>query len=226
MRSRPLLRAATAALLVVMASACTLLSGAGDLRVAATEEEEDAAGDGSVVSAPDGRAPDGGRDDAHTPADGSIPPLDAAGCTTTGVRYATVATGAAWKLPEEATGPPDKAAAEYDPTSQPLVTGGYGFALPAPARVVGIVVTIRRASNGFVSPSAVTLRRGANRATGAGWPLASDLADVKYGSPSDTWDVAWTATDVNAGTFGVQLTLTGFGTAGIDSVGIEVHYCN
>ncbi len=103
-------------------------------------------------------------------------------------------------------------------SSATLQGTNFGFAIPSNASINGIVVTIGRYESGQrdgyfdVRDSVVKLIKGGvisgnNKAAGGTeWPIGSPVAAV-YGSPADLWGLSWTPEDINAGNFGVALSV-------------------
>ncbi|MGH7789712.1 MAG: hypothetical protein ACRERC_22770, partial [Candidatus Binatia bacterium] len=113
--------------------------------------------------------------------------------------------------------------------TQYLKATNFGFAIPAPAEIVGIEVSVEhRSSLGTVVDSRARIVKGgvvgsAERALAGFWPIAD--ATVTYGSSSDLWGTTWTPADINNPGFGFALSATdSFDTAGVDHISIVVHY--
>ncbi len=94
-------------------------------------------------------------------------------------------------------------------TTQDLIATVFGFTIPTGASIDGIAVTVVKGGDGTVIRDLVVRLRnggavGDNKAdTANDWTLLDET--VGYGGPTDTWGRAWTVAEVNAGTFGVQL---------------------
>jgi len=118
-------------------------------------------------------------------------------------------------------------------SSNYLKATGFGFALPANAVVLGIVVEVERyASQGGKDTSVKLVKNGVisgndKADTVTAWPVAD--AYKSYGGVSDLWGLAWTVSDINAADFGVAV--AGQNASGldgdalyIDHIRITVHY--
>ena len=116
-----------------------------------------------------------------------------------------------------------------------LVCNQYGFAIPAGATIVGIVIDLeRRASNGTVASdfSMRVLKGGtaqaAERATGTVYTTGDTVES--HGGASDLWGTTWTPVDINSANFGARFQATKFGTAGgnitisVDHMPITVYW--
>ena len=96
--------------------------------------------------------------------------------------------------------------------TQYLKATSFGFTIPAPAQIVGIEATIERHSNlGTISDARVRIVKGGvvgatERALAGTWPAITD-AVVTYGGSSDLWGETWTPADINAGGFGLALSV-------------------
>lgn len=132
--------------------------------------------------------------------------------------------------------------------TQTLQVNGYGFAIPVGSTISGVTATITRVgasvlsltlgSGGSVQDNTVQLTAAPggvttlslNKATGAVWGVPA--TDAVYGSPTDTWGVAWTTAQINDASFGVNLvaSLTSGGTlsvlpaAYVDGISVAVTY--
>lgn len=115
-----------------------------------------------------------------------------------------------------------------------LMATGFGFAIPANATIVGVVVkwyvkgsnSLDLSDNGvyLVVASAVA---GANRANGNTWTTM--VAAQVYGSSTDTWQVGLTPAVVNASGFGAAMqasnnSVSGTRTAFADYCSIQIYY--
>lgn len=115
----------------------------------------------------------------------------------------------------------------------------FGFTIPAGATIDGIKVEVERkqvqndASWNIVDFSVLIVKggstTGSDKSLGDVW-VTSD-AYKTFGGTTDKWGTTWTATDINASNFGVQLragTDADFGfdtnTASVDHVRITVYY--
>jgi hypothetical protein len=162
-----------------------------------------------------------------------------------GPRTATSTSGSgAWTSPASAyTSNNQYAFTSISPgsTSPNLVVSNFGFSLPSTAKILGVGVDIeRKASGSGISDQTVYLRKngaqvGNNEAYTGGWGGSSwptfDRTQ-SYGGSSNTWGTTWTASDLNASNFGVQLsarnTTSGWGastlTAYVDAITVTVYY--
>ncbi|MGL2967295.1 T9SS type A sorting domain-containing protein [Flavobacterium sp. XGLA_31] len=110
----------------------------------------------------------------------------------------------------------------------------YGFSIPTGVVVDGIEVIINRktsAINGgrITKDNVVSIVKngfiiGNNKATTTAWPTT--LATATYGSSTDKWGTTWTAADINAGNFGVAVSVNANNslTASVDYIQIKVYY--
>jgi hypothetical protein len=86
----------------------------------------------------------------------------------------------------------------------------FGFSIPVPATIVGIVVEVERndVTNQRISDFRVRIVKGGtigttDKATTTTWP--STDAYATYGSSTDLWGLTWADTDINATGFGVAI---------------------
>jgi hypothetical protein len=112
----------------------------------------------------------------------------------------------------------------------------FGFSVPSTAIVRGISVDIKRhssSSTNTLKDTTIQLLKagtatGNNKATATSWPTSDAVAT--YGTGSDLWGAAWTASDVNNANFGVKIIVHNNGsastTASIDYVTVTVTYSN
>lgn len=111
----------------------------------------------------------------------------------------------------------------------------YGFSIPAEATIDGLTVSIERraSSTSRIRDNAVRMVKSgtiqsANRATSNYYTTSDTYED--HGGPTDLWDTAWTATDINDANFGAALSAIKPTTAGggttveVDHMEITVHY--
>ena len=141
--------------------------------------------------------------------------------------------GAAWFPPANATAS-DNAYAQVAPAGSPtqyLTATNFGFAIPAPAQILGIQVFVERkaalAVPALTDSSARIVKAGviggSEHALGGAWPTTDTTAT--YGSPSDLWGQTWTPADINSSGFGFALSVTdGINTAAVDHISITVSY--
>jgi hypothetical protein len=192
-------------------AACALVSGAADLEVA-PEAPPDAAG-----------TPDSAADTGPLPETGPLP------CTkrSHGPRFPEVVTGN-WSSPANARVDDGRIAHGREDLGA-LRASGFGFAIPAGARIDGIVVQIARSTIGDTRDDAVALAKGTSKAIPGPWFL--DLPEtnhpkVAFGDESDLWGASWTPADINAQDgFTVTQTVLGNGDCHIDSFAVTVHTC-
>lgn len=168
----------------------------------------------------------------------------AAGCVrkTTGFTSPTAVenfgTGGTWARTEKAATQDEQTASVVVgggvDHSAALVASGFGFAVPATARIEGVRVRIRRnATTMEVHDREVSLTQdktsiGNNKAKPDGW--ASSASEVEYGGENVKWSVDLTPALVNAPTFGVAVAVempADAGTHGayVDVIRIDVAYC-
>ena len=234
-----------------MLAACNALTGADSLGIAdgtlidgdgSAPDPEDVTNDGgagrsdgdqagAVAPADDAATPETSTEDASGDAlvDAATPPEAAPPCVpaSVGPRYGTSAFGATWTEDNGILAPDNSRAHSNGDNPNPIVTSGFGFALPANAEVRGIRVVIARNAEGNVSDGAVRLPKGVSKANGA-WPAgpySGPFVDAVYGSSTDLWGTTWTAADINASSFGVSLIANGPGDGHVDSIAVTVHYC-
>ena len=122
-------------------------------------------------------------------------------------------------------------------TTGTLISSQHGFSIPDGATIDGILVEIERhgtsgASDG-IEDSSIRLATGGsavgdNKATTATWPTVGAETYATYGGSADTWGRSWTAAEINASTFGVQLVAVNADAATrdarVDHVQITVYY--
>lgn len=116
-----------------------------------------------------------------------------------------------------------------------LVLNSFGGVVPEGAAISGFTLAVKRSATAAeqLRDIAVYLRAGAeiigeNRASPDLWPVASET--VSYGGPNDRWRSSLTASDVNSGALGAELTVahasdTGAAAPEVDSTLLTVHYC-
>ncbi len=121
-------------------------------------------------------------------------------------------------------------------TSDALVCFDYGFAIPAGATVLGIIVKLERStsSGGSARRDAimVVLKGGAaapaDRATATAYTTGDVVED--HGGATDLWGTTWTPADINDAGFGAGFAAIKAGATGgveqvfVDHMEIEVHY--
>lgn len=120
--------------------------------------------------------------------------------------------------------------------TQLLQATNFGFTIPTGSTIDGIVAEIERKSLlGTVQTSDFSIlimkggtAQGTNHAVADVWPTTD--AYKTYGSSSDKWGVTWTADDINATGFGIQIKAFNpncdidTDNAYVDHVRITVHY--
>jgi hypothetical protein len=113
--------------------------------------------------------------------------------------------------------------------TQYLLASNFGFAIPSPATIAGIEVTVERQSSAgtIVDNRARIVKGGVVGATDLAtvdvWPITDTI--VTYGSDSELWGETWTPADVNDPGFGFALAVTdNVDTAGVDDITITVYY--
>lgn len=102
-----------------------------------------------------------------------------------------------------------------------------GFAIPKNSVVDGIEYRVKkRAPADVVDLQVVPLPTGDDSPDPASWPAV--LTDVFYGSPTSKFGRTWTPAQINAGTFGFQISCIVISgtplTAGIDFIEATVYY--
>jgi hypothetical protein len=138
----------------------------------------------------------------------------------------------AWTTPSNAAAS-DNAYATANPTGAGQVTRylkatNFGFAVPANATILGIVVEIERKeldAGVNAADSEVKLVKAdgtigtTNKAAAPEWPLADAYAT--YGDTDDLWGETLTPTDVNDADFGVVLSVTATHTSASPEVSVD-----
>jgi hypothetical protein len=244
-RRRLFLPAAVVAVMVV-ASACNLLTGVSDFETG-VDDTFDAPNRDSRDGLAD--APGTERGDAGQGGDGpgTLAEAGDARCTniTTPLKRATKATTTStstgsWNTPNQAlVADTDEATLVFmlpDATSGILQVSEFGFSVPASATITGVTVRIVRFGNVIqVQDSSVKLYAagmaiGANRAAlGMSWPTGSTPRD--YGTVEDLWGANLTPAVVNASTFGAGISVRYVTPAGggpiayVDEISMSISYC-
>jgi hypothetical protein len=116
-----------------------------------------------------------------------------------------------------------------------LAVTNFGFALPAGATILGVLVEIERYSNaveGYAQDKSVKLIKGGaiqgtEKASASNWP--SSDAYASYGGSADLWGLTLTEADVEASTFGVGIAVKGSNadvsnSAFVDHIRITITY--
>lgn len=113
---------------------------------------------------------------------------------------------------------------------------GFGFSIPVGSTILGIVVEIENVNGGFgvgvIEDNSVLLVKagvgvGSDKAMAGDWGGADTFKT--YGGAADLWGATWTAAEINANNFGVQISAKETGgmfaiAADVDFVRITVHY--
>lgn len=120
--------------------------------------------------------------------------------------------------------------------SRYLKATDFDFAIPAGATIDGIKVEVEKSAQNTnrIKDSSVRIVKGGvigatNKADLANFWGTSD-AYTTYGSPTDTWGLAWTPADINASDFGVAFAAKKDTTSGneyearVDHIRITVYY--
>lgn len=112
-----------------------------------------------------------------------------------------------------------------------LKVTNFNFLIPADAIITGITVNVERNATSLsaVSDNSVRLVKnnvisGDDKSSASTW-TTSDLV-ATYGSPTDTWGLALTPSDVNSSTFGCVINAAASlaATVNIDQVMITIDY--
>lgn len=117
-------------------------------------------------------------------------------------------------------------------TSYWLKSSAHGFTIPASATINGITVGIKKRGGPNIVDAAVRLiKAGTIQApdkanTITPWTTSGVAAWTYYGSATDLWSGAWTATDINNSGFGaaISATISAGWLAIIDAITITVNY--
>lgn len=112
-----------------------------------------------------------------------------------------------------------------------MTVTNFGFSLPSNAIVRGIIAEIYKVGTSAEDTS-IQLRTSTKTSIdrgypGSAWPTGTGGYVVHGLTDTDLWGVAWTASDINSSTFGIQIdanNITGGGTASIDTVRITVYW--
>jgi len=167
--------------------------------------------------------------------------------TGTSVGPTLPATGAGWTNSQNITANDNVAATlaiSANSDGAALKASNFGFTIPTGSTISGITVTVERwASSNSPSCCIKTLHvylmkngvaGGTDHASATYWPTTGPgnnpgpNATVTFGSTSDLWGQTWTAADVDASNFGVQITPHNYSassvTASVDYVSVTVNY--
>jgi hypothetical protein len=118
-----------------------------------------------------------------------------------------------------------------------LIATNFGFALPA-STINGITVTVERKSSrntstNYLTDSSVQIIKGGTAGgtdyadSATHWPTTDGVKT--YGGAADKWGLTWLYTDINASTFGVQIScvcsaVTATSLASVDAFTITIDY--
>lgn len=167
----------------------------------------------------------------------SLAPAHAATVTRSPGSCTTDGTGNNWSNPGNAVSDNNSHATvgvNDNETSHFLQCTNYGFTLPASAVIQGISVGARLfSSNTNTADNSVRIvkggaRGGTEKATTTVYPIVE--ATRTYGGGADLWGLAWQASDINAGNFGIALSVRKTNTSGgsrtvyVDHLPITVTY--
>ncbi len=151
-----------------------------------------------------------------------------------GPNYAGAASAVGWTNPTDAIGTPDSVcASRTGAAGGSLDLTNFGFTIPDAAIINGITVEVKFAGtiDGSDGVTVQLLKGGSpvgsiqNIFAIPGQNDCSTSAFRTVGSPTDLWGTTWTASDINAVSFGVRLSKLGStGTSYVDSVRITVEY--
>jgi hypothetical protein len=148
-------------------------------------------------------------------------------------------TTASWSSPENVLAQDDKRAqailSEAVPATDELHVTGFGFTVPAKARIVGIEVDMRRQAvdPGATDDQVQILANGAPvgryKFTKAAWP-SSAPGTHPYGNESDAFATTLTGADVSKDDFGVSVSAkldvgAISSDPAIDFISVTIHYC-
>lgn len=113
-----------------------------------------------------------------------------------------------------------------------LKVTNFGFAIPGPATIDGIVVEAKVRTNfGSIQENSVLLYKNnvltsTDKSRATNWPTT--LTYVTFGSSSDLWGTTWTPSDINSADFGFALSAKEVGgstpSIEVDHVRITVYY--
>jgi hypothetical protein len=143
----------------------------------------------------------------------------------------TSATGAgsAWINPNNVgiTGQVTTNAIAQFGTTNALQASNCGFSIPFGAIITGIQVVVTRSAQfatGITDAGVFLLQGGTaigiDHSQGSPW--RSLPTNITYGGATDLWGASWTASQINAGNFGVQLSATNSGASGAQTLSV---YC-
>ena len=117
--------------------------------------------------------------------------------------------------------------------TRPLLASSFGFTIPTGATIDGIEVNIEANENNAaadVYAATVMLMKETDTPIGSNYWSASELptsdSTRTYGSTTDKWGTSWTATEINASTFGVYLMYHGENIyqVDVDWIFVTVYY--
>jgi Tfp pilus assembly protein PilX len=162
--------------------------------------------------------------------------------TSTGTKAPTTGVGTSWVNPNNVA-TSNNVYATYSigsrGTSNTLTITNFTAGVPASAQILGVVVGVERKASvsSNLQMSVIKLVKagvavGTDQTSSTGEPYfgTSDAVDT-WGSSTSLWGTTLTAADVNASTFGVQLSVyngssSSSVTASIDQVTVNVYYTN
>ncbi len=169
-----------------------------------------------------------------TPTPTVAPPVASAGPNTPATIGDDASLGTvAWSNPGNAGASDDaraEAALAANETSHALKGTNAGFAIPSNATVSGLKVQIEARTGASVSPSlsARLVKAGSAVGTPAVTAMTGGSVDTVYtlGGSTELWGTTWTAAEVNAADFGVQVWAGASvaETIGVDAITLTVYY--
>jgi hypothetical protein len=238
---------------LVVLSACTLISGAGDLRSETNNELAATSSSGTTTSSssssgtpppPDTAASSSGTTTSSSSSSSSSSgtssssstssgnPMQDAGplpCVdkTYGPRFPNMVAGDLWSSANAARAD-DGRIAHGGESEGPLVARSFNLNVPATAQIKGIELKIARSSFApSIRDKVVQLSKGVSRAkTTDNWPVdqaETNFPKTSYGSATDLWGAQWSGADINS--IEVTLSVTGFGDGHVDSFALTVYTC-
>lgn len=150
---------------------------------------------------------------------------------TAGPNYAGAIGTTQWTNSTNATGAPDNLCATETSATQIINLISFGFTIPPAAIVQGITVELKFADSSTGGGRARLLKNGVPDGTDKGFFRPSGATNcgtsafLTLGGSTDLWGTTWTAADINASNFGVQVEKDGiFGTIYLDAVRITIEY--
>lgn len=150
----------------------------------------------------------------------------------TGTNVAAGGGDYAWGNPSNITNTTASTAivSNFSGTSQNLRASNFGFSIPAELTITGVEARIRRMSSfGYVQDENVRLIvagavTGTDKVKAGKWTAVYTISE--YGGESDLWGTTLTPAQVNASSFGVQLSVlaTGKDDAMVQTIWMRIHY--